>query len=914
MKKGILVLILFIYGYSNLFASDLQLYEAGKKAFSVGLYSIAIENLTQYLETSDGSDREDDSIYMLGTASFYLKKYNKSLSYFKGLHADYIDSPFIEKSRYWMGINYYNLKDYSNAAVWFKLDGGSNSEHKDLSNLYHALSEIKLGNLDSGKNILSKIAATPGVELKYAEEALYRLSTLYLEELNPNKAITYLNKLVFDYSDSKYYTESLALLGEAYFQLKEWDNARRAYLLLIEDSKIERETSYKRLASIYFKLGDLNNSKIYLEKYISEYGEDLSVLTMLGDILIKLNNNSGAISVLTRLNEMNISDADKKDNSYKLGTLYFKSKNYTKAYNEFKKVDTKESLYFLALSGMYADIDLLEEVIKFNNLYQGDKYALDINNRYINLLEKRGDKGKLEELLKVIVHKYPDNISYALTYGEFLLENRRYEESLKYLSRGYNKDSEHYSNISYKIGWIYYNKGEFSRSIDYFDSLKPGDDDYLKALYSKSIAHYQIGNLKKGREGFIALLGTESDYKAEVSFYLGMIEKDNYKYSEAIKYFSDSMKKASLYKDSKDNIAWCYYHLKKYDKALTLYLSLSKENNSQLYTFNAANCYFYLQEYGKALNLYSEVSKTGGKLRESAYYKVVEILFFMGEDTKGYTVVKEFYNNFPTSNLPFEVIFNIGDNRLYNDDPDGAMEIYNEIMSIFKPGKNWEKARFRMGEVYRAKAEYVKGSDIYLKSIVSNDSFFTDSVKELVNLLSYVSDPGLTSSVIEKLNRSVKDKSTVIPLYIENIRQNIFKESILNYIDEMTSISKSRKEIDTLIYLKGLHYYTISNFKTSTDTIKPLLARAEVHWETKIEALLLQASIFEKDDKNRDAIDLYLKIYLTYSKRRERASYAIYKGLMLTKVMQDEDLYNKLYKILKNEYKDTIWGKRGLNE
>ena len=33
---------------------SLQLYEAGKKAFSVGLYSIALENFEQYLNTGEG--------------------------------------------------------------------------------------------------------------------------------------------------------------------------------------------------------------------------------------------------------------------------------------------------------------------------------------------------------------------------------------------------------------------------------------------------------------------------------------------------------------------------------------------------------------------------------------------------------------------------------------------------------------------------------------------------------------------------------------------------------------------------------------------------------------------------------------------------------------------------------------------
>lgn len=914
VKKVKLVFILLVLAYTNLSASDLQVFEAGKKAFSVGLYSIALDNLTTFLEERDGNDKEDDAVYLSGISSYYLKKYNKSLTYLEALELDYKDSPYVEKSYYWIGLNYYNLNEYSSAIIWFQRDKQSKSKFSDVSALYKALSYLQLDRGDEAKKALLEVINNKEASPKYTEEALYRLASLYLEEGSANRAINYFNKIVLDYSESKYYLESLSLLGESYFLLDEWDNARRSYLLLLDVGGSDRDRIYKRLATIYYKLDDINSSKEYLERYVGEYGEDISVLTMLSEILVKTGDNKRAIEVLSLLEKSGLSQDQRIKNSYTLGTIYFKDKKYRRAYELFSKLSSKEALYFSTLSGIYSDLDIMPSINRLVDNFYSDKYTLDAINRYINYLEKGGNSRELEKLLLYVVNKYPENISYSLTLGEYLLEHGRFDESLKYLSRGYSRDSKYYSNISYKIGWIYYNKGEFSRAIKFFNSLKEGDDDYLKALYSKSIAYYQIGDLNSGKRGFLELLKKESIYKSEVAFYLGMIEKDNHNYKKAITYFYSSKSKDSLYKDSMDNIAWCHYHQKEYNRALKIYLNLSKKSSDTIYKFNAANCYFYLEDYNSALSLYEVVSNSNNKLRGSAYYKVIEILFYLGEDDRGYDYVKKFYKDLPESELPFEVIINIGDNRLYNGDPDGALKIYKKITSIFNRGKNWDRARFRQAEAYRVKGDFETSSDIYMSSITTGDYYFKESIKELVNLLSEVSDPELTSTIISKLNSKVKDRSTIIPLYIEEVRQTIFRVEVLDYIDELISLSKNRKEIDTLIYLKGLHHYTLDDIVKASSTIKPLLARAEVSSETKIEALLLQGDIYEKRGKSKDAIDLYLKLYLNFSKNRERASYALYKGLMITKEIEDNDLYKKIYNILKKEYKDTIWGKRGISD
>lgn len=912
MRKSILVSILFILGCSCIYASNIQLFEAGKKAFSVGLYTIALENLNSFLDDSDGDDKEDDALYLCGISAFYLKKYNVSMTYFMGLESDYSSSPYIIKSYYWIGLNSYSLKKYNDSIIWFGKSIESSSKYRDISLLYSALSYIQLDDFDSALEVFLKVIEDPETESKYKEESLYRLSTLYLERKKPNQAINYLNKIIFDYPDSKYYEDSLSLLGESYFLLKEWGNAKRTYLL-ISDSKLKTELMYKRLASINYNLGELEQCRGNLEDYIAEFGSDKEVYMMLSDVLTILGDTEKAIDAgETVLALKDLTPEELEDSYFRMGSLHYKTGDFDKAYDYFRKCSNKESIYFSSISGMKSGKSVIELIKEINKLYPADKYSLDLINRYINKLKKDGNRNMLESFLVYVLGIYPENISYNLTYGEFLLEDKELEKSLKYLSVGYIKGSEHYSNISYKIGWIYYNKNEFSRSITYFDNVSRKDKLYWKALYSKSIAYYKIGELNKGETGFLELLKSNTVYSQEVSYYLGMIEKEKYNYNKAIDYFLKSKDKDALYIDSMDNMAWCYYHLKEFSKALKIYKELSLTTNNTLYTFNAANCYFFMKEYNEALEMYKKVIGSDSSNKDSAYYKVVEILFFLNKDKDAYKWVEDFNKYSPDSELPKEVIFTYADNKLNNEDYNRAISVYNEIINIYPQTIYSEKARLKKAESYRLLKDYEKSSGIYIDLIVSSDNYGNRSVLDLSYMLSEASNPMLTESVLDELIRYDIEKHDIVPVYIEAIKQNISSSDSLKMVEELIEVSRKRDEIDTLLYLKSLHYFSIDDLQKAESNLKPVLARGEVSVEVKIDSILLQGLILDNKGMKQEAIDLYLNLYLNFSDNRDRASYALYKGLLLTQEIGNSELEEKISSILLNEYKDTVWGKRGL--
>ncbi|MGL1894399.1 MAG: tetratricopeptide repeat protein [Spirochaetaceae bacterium] len=913
MKKYFMLLLMLSLLLKNVIANDLQLFEAGKKAFSVGLYTIALENLDAYIKTETDKKRVD-AIYLSGISAYYLKNYKKSLSYLTGIEKYYKDSAYVNKTFYWIGLNNYHLDHFDLAIKWFLKNTKIDSSYNDISWLFMALSNLKINNQIEAVECFNTLINSNTAKDRYKEEALFRLSTLYIENDQIGNAINTLNKLVFDYSDSKYFTDSLKLLSEAYFKIEEWQNAKRIYLLLLEDSN-NNESIYKRLATINLNIGNLKQSKMYLELYNDEIGIDKQILFMLADVSVRLGENDNAISIYTKIkNEVELTIGEVNENNYRLGTLYYQKSDFKKSYISFSEVDSKEAIYFTVLSGINSGEQVIKYIKKMNTRFPSDKLTFDLINRYINYLQNESRLTDLESFLIFATESYPENLTYSLTYGELLLETDELDKSLKYLSKGFYPESPYYSNIAYKIGWIYFNKEEYNRSIGFFDLIKPTDNDYNKALYSKSISQYKIGDLKDGKKGFITLLDLETIYSEEVSFYLGMIEKDNYNYELAIEYFNESLKKESLYINSLDNIAWCHYHLEQYREALEYYDKLYDLEKLLIYKFNSANCHLFLENYNLALDLYIDVSKSENLLKSSSYYKTIEIFFKLKDPESGYIWFEKYQNEFPKSDLPSEVVFTYADNNLYNGDIDTSIVAYEKIISLLNKNYHWYKARYRLSEAFYIKKEYTKSIELYIQSIIDQDKYYKESIIKIITILSEVSNPDLTKNTIVLLDNIVEDRADVVSIYIEAIRQEIDPENVFKNIASLITIAKTREDIDQLIYLRALNFYNIGNIETSQENLIPILSRSEVFDDTKIDGLLLQGLIYQDQQKFKEAIDLYLNLYVNFPDNTEKASNALYKGLLLSKSINDTDTFSKIKSILSTEYIDTTWGERSLNE
>lgn len=897
MRKVLLLWCLFVLSFGMVVAENITLYGAGKKAFSVGLYSIALENFQQYLD-DDGLEKRVEALYMSAISHYYLKQYKNSLTYLEGVSTEYPTSLYKNRSHYWFALNYYYLDRYNEAITEFAISARDKS-YRDVSNLYIALSHIKLGSISSAIEAFEIVKKTPDVKPQFLEEAIYRLASLYLEDGKLNQSIIELNKIVLDYPTSKYYNDALKMLSDTYFLLEEWESAERSYELLM-DLKPDREYLFKRLSVIKWKLGYDDQALEYLTQYDIQFGDDLDVLNMLGDIYYRQAEFNNAVNIYQRVDK--IDSADRDENYFRLATSYYKMEDFSSAYEYYSFGEGVQNYYYAILSGLKSEKDVIQDILEMNRKYPGHELSIDTANRVINIYEEMESIGDLEGFLLDLTFLYPENIEYALTLGEIYLEQAKYDDSLKYLSSGYSDDSEYYQSISYKVGWIYYHKEELQRSITYFDRVLEGSEDYFKALYSKAIALYRLGEIKIGQEHFEKLLEYDTPFTEEVSYYLGQIYKEDYDYNSALEYFRVASNKESLKTESLTNMAWSYYQLEDYESALLLYKELGN-------SFNVANCYLNLKGYEDALKYYLNHINEGGEFRESSYYKVIEIFYLLNRDDEAWESIKEFHTNFPSSSLPQDLIINEADNRMYGGDTEAGLILYEKILNFFQGDKVWYKARFRKAEAMYKKELYRESLELYVSSVISNDKYADESVYRCVDILNELLNPKLTTYVKTLIDEKSGDRSSLVPIYITYIEQFIGKDDTLLIIERELGVTERRDESHKLIYLNALYYYTRGNYDSAEKHLLPLMSRGEVEDKLKIDATTLQGELMTIRGQYEEVIDLYLKLYLTYSDYDEPISLILYKALELAKEIESP-LKEQIINILRTEYSDTYWGSR----
>jgi outer membrane protein assembly factor BamD len=115
MKKNIVLLLLSIVvlsscgGYNNLLKStdyDYK-YEAAKSYFTEGKYSRSVTLLNELITILKGTDKGEESLYMLGMSYFHQKDYQTASQSFITYYNTYPRGEYTEEARFFAGKSYY---------------------------------------------------------------------------------------------------------------------------------------------------------------------------------------------------------------------------------------------------------------------------------------------------------------------------------------------------------------------------------------------------------------------------------------------------------------------------------------------------------------------------------------------------------------------------------------------------------------------------------------------------------------------------------------------------------------------------------------------------------------------------------------------------------------------------------------
>ncbi|MEI6857881.1 tetratricopeptide repeat protein [Psychrilyobacter sp.] len=398
---------------ANLFQKEKSNYNLVKAHFAAKNYGDAIKSARQYFAVKEYKRYKNEVMDLEALSNFRLGKYQKARGIFSELGKN---SKYKEYSSFQIAETYYN-------------EGKFDLSFKGYNDLYE---ENKNG--------------------KYAIVSLYwGINILYTQE-NYEDVIKISEEFNLEYPESNYIADVNFYRADAYFKLNDTKNAAKTYIKIYQetaDEKLKNKTA-KELTTLYYNVDDYENANLWKEK-ISDSNEKIYLSALIyekqgkTDLAIveykelidnveygsKVNFNLATYYYKEKNydeskkyyeNILDVEDGPYKDTAtYRIGQIYFKSKDYSKALRNFMKVELlyeKSSLREAAKLKIATTYEIQKADEKAKKTYE-EFYETYPESKYRGLV--------LEKLL--VINLNEEKIEEAKRYyDEFLIANEEVAE------------------------------------------------------------------------------------------------------------------------------------------------------------------------------------------------------------------------------------------------------------------------------------------------------------------------------------------------------------------------------------------------------------------------------------------------------------------------------------------------------
>ena len=821
----------FINLYPDL---DIFYYLKGQYFYKLKEYKKAIENFENCNEYKDK--------YILGMSYFYLGNYEKTIENLNSfIEEEKIKSLLLSDKKlldeaikmypneeiyyYLKGKYYYNLKDYSNAILYFnkaiqnKSDEFDKNEDSYFCDDYNNYEDVFY---DSDLREYYYKRGLCHFHIKNYKLAIEDFtSSINLLQKYINSKEFYEEAEFYDKCDDPDYNNFSEVI---YNDLKEY-YYNRCLCYLYTNNYMKFIEDFKKISPEKMELLGLFRQE-FLEKIIKIYPEGEEIIYLLrGEYYYSIKDYKNTIFYFNKISKKS------KELTYTIGLSYFYIDNYEKSVKILSEVIEE---YEIEKESFLSDIEEIEgKLSKVKDLFSSNIIALNKaveissdktifyflrGKYYYNLKEynkanldffqffnsnkgKNYDKEYLNECLKYIgeCNFYIGNIENSIK----ALDRFIYQEDTKkfFISNKklLDKAIEMYSDkdIYYFLrGKYYYNLKDYSNSIfDFIKSIKCYTSKIKSLKENKDfIEFYNYHTKGKFEEQFLKI-------KTEIVDICHHIAKNYLKFSnykKAINYF----------------ISICMFqeniHIDEEDKKFS--------NKSIFYKSNVARGLYFLGHYKKSIDIFDELLSINPKRTIFLYYKAMAFYFL---------------NNIEESLLAINEALSLNPNKATYHGVKGkillscqkyeeAIESFNKAIELDSKNTFYylDKAEiyFTLGKYKEALLEYEKASKINSK-VKKYKNLFLENFNSRFNLLFYyVNKANLYyefkdyNNAIYNLTKAIELDSKKIDYYIERskiyLKQGLYNRALTdcNKMIELepNNVSYYKKRGD--IYLKLKDY------------------------------------------------------------------------------------------------------------
>ena len=631
-------------------------YAAARKEFRVFINNYAFPNNPMYIK----------ALYYEAVSALALYN-NDAIVLLKDFNKNYPESIYKQAIYFKLGKHFYYKKKYEVALTWFNKLSIQDIEEEDRDEFY-----FKVGYANF-KQKAFEAARSSFYEVKeggsqYASPALYYYSHIA-------------------YQNEKYQT---ALLG---------------FLKLEGDEKFGKVVPYY-ITQIYYLQGKY--------ELVTEYAKKISTTDkivnekdmdhLIGDAFYRTGKYDEAVPYLERYNKAKVTT---REDDYRLGYSYFKSRSYMKGIRLFDLVKkTKDSL------GQVAFYHIGESMLKLENLVSaraGFDGASRINaNQRIQedalynfaVLSYKLDINPYDEAVEAFeqyLSKYPESSRRDDVYQYLMnvyMSTNNYPKALASLDKIPNKDirlKTAYQVITFNQGVERFQKADYPAAISSFNLVNKYPIDPVisgKSIYWIADANFRLRKFDKAIEGYNRFSVLPSTLAKE------------------------------LQTEAHYNIGFAYLEKKelaKSNEAFRLYLQNNPENKHKRAdaTMRVADNYFVLKENQLAIRFYKEALVLNSGFEDQALFYMAKTYGYSGDPQTKILHLLNIVNNYKGSKYLQVAIYSIAETYHSEGNLTKAIQYFKKIVFDYPSSALLVTSKLSIADIHFKQVEYSKSESEY---------------------------------------------------------------------------------------------------------------------------------------------------------------------------------------------------------
>ena len=745
---------------------------------------------------------------------------------------------------------------------------------------------------------------------KYKEKLSYYQADLNFKLGNFEKAIE-LAKEQLPKSDANEVSELSKIIGESYFNLKQYSDA----IPFLTDYKGKRgrwnNTDYYQLGYAYYKQNDYENAIAEFNKIIDgNNGVTQNAYYHLGESYINLDKKQEALNAFRNASQMDFDLSIQEDAwlnyakiSYEIGNPYQSVPQVLTSYlDKYPNTSYKEEIETLLIDSYITSknykeaLNLLEGKRNYENrlayqkvaFYRGIEVYNDINyNEAKVLFDKSIDEAK-DPIFTTRATFWKAETDYQLTnYNDALVGFRQFQQQSE------SEKTNEINNIEYNLAYTYFKQQNYSKATEHFEKfISDNTDDRLRlndAYLRLGDGHFvssDYGNAITAYDKAIEISEIESDYaffqKAMSYGYIGQGDTK----IEALSTFIESYPRSSLRDDAMYELGNSYVKINEIEKAMVMYDRLNSEYKNSIFISKSllrqGLSYYNDNDNERAVNKFKKVARdypgTEEAIQAVATARLIYIDLGRVDEYANWVQTLD-YVEVTDAELD-HTMYLAAEKQYLDNNTDNAIRQFNKYLNEFPNGIHILKSHFYIAELYYKKDLPENAQPHYSYVVSKQKSEYTEQA--LVRLSETFLNQSNWSEAIPLLERLELDAD--YPQNVLYAQSNLMNanyqlenyEMAVNYAEKVLESSK----IDNKVKSDAQIIIARSAIKTN-DEAKAKSAYAQLE-KIATGVVAAEALYYNAFFKNKDG--LYQDSNVTVQKLvRDYSSYKYYsaKGLIV---------------------------------